>query len=117
MDQSFMMLFDFISLGCGAYILYTYIKLTAYGRLFPNSLLIPNGRNPKDCDDPEGYIRYVKPRMLIVGVIVLVFGIASLVNETLQFLSFEASIASTVFTFLVIVWYGVCSSKAYKLYW
>ena len=117
MDQSFMMLFDFISIGCGAYILYTFIKLQAYGRLFPNSLLIPNGKQPKDCDDATGYIAYVKPRMLIVGVVVLVFGILSLINESLQFLDFTASMICTGITFLFIVWYGICSSKAFKLYW
>lgn len=117
MDQSFMMMFDFISIGCGIYILYTFIKLQAYGRLFPNSLLIPTGKSPKDCDDPEGYIAYIKPRMVIMGIFVLVFGIVSLLNETLQFFPFAATMVSVAITFLVIVWYGICSSKAFKLYW
>ena len=117
MDQSFLMLFDFISIACGAYILYTFFKLQAYGRLFPSSLLIPNGKQPKDCDDAEGYIRYVKPRILVLGLFLLVFGLVSLANESLQFLSFGASMACTAITFLSIVWYGVCSYKAFKLYW
>ena len=111
------MIFDYISIGCGVYILYTFVKLMIYGRLFANSLLIPSGKKPEDCDDPAGYIAYVKPRLLVVGIVVLVFGIVSLINESLQFFTFAASMASVGFTFLVLIWYGICSSKAYKLYW
>lgn len=110
-------MFDLISIGCGAYILYTYIKLTAYGRLFPNSLLIPNGKTPKDCAHPEDYIRYVKPRMLVVGIIVLLLGIVSILNGSMQFFGFMAAMICNGITLLAVIWYGVCAVKAFKLYW
>ena len=117
MDQSFLMMFDFISIGCGVYILYTLIKLQAYGRLFPNSLLIPNGKSPKDCNDPQGYITYLKPRLLILGIFVLLFGLLSLLNESMQFFSFAGTMIFVAVTFAVIAWYGVCSTKTFKRYW
>ena len=55
--------------------------------------------------------------VIIVLVIVLLFGMLSLINESVQFYGFVGSMIGTGVTFLVIVWYGVCSSKAFKLYW
>lgn len=116
MDDSFFMIFDLISLGCGIYLLYTYIKLRMAGRLFPSSLLIPKDRSPKDCKDSAAYIRYIQPRMLMIGILITLFGAVSLVNEYLHFLSFYASIGSTFAAFAVVVWYGVCSGKANRRY-
>ena len=105
MDDSFFMIFDLISLGCGIYLLYTYIKLRMAGRLFPSSLLIPKDRSPKDCKDSAAYIRYIQPRMLMIGILITLFGAVSLVNEYLHFPAFA-----------VVVWYGVCSGKANRRY-
>ena len=87
MDDSFLKLFDLISTACGVYILYSYVKLRMVGRLFPSSLLIPNGRQPKDCLDEEGYIRYIRPRLLVIGVAITVLGLAMLGDGLLYTLS------------------------------
>ena len=112
-----MMLIDAIALAYGVYMLYTWFKLHTTGKLFPNGILIPNGRSPKDCDDAEGYIQYMKPKILILGILVTVYGAVCLANETLKFISWQICVALTGVILLVIIWYGVCNYKANKLYW
>ena len=117
MDNSFLIIFDLISIGCGGYILYTYLKLHMAGRLFPNSLLVPTGKSPKDCLDSEAYIRYIKPKMLIIGILVTLFGLVSLLTEYLSFFSANVSLILTGVIFVCIIWYGICSGKANRTYW
>lgn len=117
MNSSFLMMFNLISLGCGIYCLYTYAKLRIAGRLFPNSLLVPSGRKPKDCLDAPTYIAYVQPRLLILGILVTAFGIVTTLDSFYQFFSLLLNELLTVAMLGVIVWYAVCSSKANKRYW
>ena len=117
MENSFLMFFDLIAIGCGVYMLYTWYKLKLAGRLFPNALLIPKDKSPKSCADPEGYIRYIQPRTLITGIFITVFGIINMVNEYAQFYGLIGSEILVGVNLVVIIWYGVCYSKAVKLYW
>lgn len=117
MDNSFLVIFDLIALGCGAYCIFTYMKLRMAGRLFPNSILIPNGKKPSDCEDAEEYIRYIGPRLLILGIYVSVFGIISLVNEYLNWFNLLVSEIITGLSLVMIIWYAVCNSRANKRFW
>ncbi len=111
------MIFDFISIACGGYILITWFKLRIAGRLFPNSLLIPKDKAPKDCLDAPGYIAYIGPRMLIFGIPVLLFGVISLINEYVQFYGLWVAEGMTFATLGFIIWYAVCTRKAVKMFW
>ena len=115
--DGFLMIFDVISLVCGVYILYSYVKLRMAGRLFPNSLLIPSGKSPKDCLDPEGYIQYIQSKLLVVGIPVTVFGIINIINEYMKLFSYQISLIMTGVVLLIIIWFAVCSSKANRRYW
>ena len=117
MDDSFLKLFDLISTACGVYILYSYVKLRMVGRLFPSSLLIPNGRQPKDCLDEEGYIRYIRPRLLVIGVAITVLGLAMLADGTFYQLSQGLAMGLIGLALAFLVWYGVCSARANRRFW
>ena len=117
MENSFLMFFDLIAIGCGVYMLYTWYKLKLAGRLFPNALLIPKDKSPKSCADPEGYIRYILPKTLITGILITLLGIVRLVNEYAQFFGLVVSEIVICLDLDVIAWYGVCYSKSVKLYW
>ena len=62
MDFNFTL--NIFTLGCGAYCLYTFLKLLTGRKLFKNALLIPKEREVEDCTDEEGYISYLLPRMV-----------------------------------------------------
>lgn len=117
MDDSFMMFFDLISIGCGCYILYTWLKLRTAGILFPNNLLIPKDKSPKQCKNQEEYIRYILPKTLITGIVITVFGIVSLINEYAKFFGLLGSELLILGSLVAIAWYGVCLGKAGKRYW
>lgn len=117
MDDSMFTLFDFISLAAGAYVLYTWYRLLVSKRLFANSLLIPKDQSPKNCDDPDGYIRYILPRLLVLGLVLFLFGAVSMANSSLQFYSKAVGIALNFVTLAVIAWYAVCSVRAFKRFW
>lgn len=115
--MDFTSMFDVISLACGVYILITWFKLHAAGRLFPNSLLIPRDKSPKDCLDPAAYIGYIGPRLLIVGIVVTLSGVAGLLNTWLGLYGFWVGEGIIVLCLAALVWYCICSSRANKKYW
>ena len=117
MDTGFLMIFDLIALGCGLDCLLTCYKLRVAGRLFPNSLLVPNNKTPKDCLEPEAYVQYIFPRLLILGILITLFGAVTLANEFLSFMGLVASEICTGISLTVIIWYAVCSSRAVKRWW
>lgn len=117
MDNSMFALFDFISLAAGAYVLYTWYRLLVAKRLFANSLLVPKDRTPKDCADADGYIRYILPRLLVLGLFLFLFGAVSMANSSLQFYSDTVAIALNFVALAVIAWYAVCSVRAVKRFW
>lgn len=117
MDNSMLSLFDYISLAAGAYVLYVWYRLLAAKRLFANSLLIPKDRKVKDCADSDGYVRYILPRLLVLGLFLFLFGVVSIANSSLQFYSDTVAIALNFVALLVIAWYAVCSVRAFKRFW
>ncbi len=108
---------DFISLACGGYILYTWLKLRAAGRLFPNSLLVPRDKTPRDCLDQAAYIRYISPRLLTVGLVITLTSVLGLVNSWLRFYGLWVSEGMIVVCLAALAWYAVCSRRAGRLYW
>ena len=73
MDFNFTL--NIFTLGCGAYCLYTFLKLLTGRKLFKNALLIPKEREVEDCTDEEGYISYLLPRLGVLTFSVLIDGI------------------------------------------
>lgn len=118
MDDSYMLLFDVISLGAGAYCLFTCFKLhLAQGRLFPNGILVPKGLNPKDCTDQKAYCAYIYPRLLIFALALTIYGGVSMADTLLDFVPYWGRQAMIAVSFCIIIWYAVVSTKANRKYW
>lgn len=118
MNNSMNDLMDLISIFCGAYCLYTWFRLAREKKLFENSILLPKDKKPSDCLDEEGYIRTIRPKLGILGLTVLLFGVFSSVN-----VRFDPPILAFPWTFVpwgveaaVLIWYAVCSSHAMRDY-
>ena len=116
--DSFFTIFDGIAVCFGIYIIFTVIKLKIAGRLFPNAILIPKDQKVSDCRDAQEYIRYIGPRLLILGIAVTLYGICSVV---LDFITFDGisivHLSMTVVALALIIWYACCNRKAFQLYW
>jgi len=117
MDDSFLLIFDYISLACGVYCLYVYMKLRLTKHLFKNSILLPSGKEPKDCLDEEAFVAYMRPKLLVLGIVTFLFGVLCLVDEKFNIYNLLVNEILTGISFLTVVWFGVCSSKANKRYW
>ena len=116
------MVFNFtlniFTLGCGAYCLYTFLKLLTGRKLFKNALLIPKEREVEDCTDEEGYISYLLPRLGVLTFSVLIYGIVSLINDMLEtpFLPYPWPFVPLLVLLGVLVWYSVGSVRANRDY-
>lgn len=127
MDQGgFNSLFNLITLGYGIYAVYTWVRLLREP-LFSNPLLIPKDLAPKDCLDPETYVTYIRPRILILGIIAALSGGIGLAGEAAGFLPAAAAaigLDSATFQLIflvalplvVVVWFAVCLVRAQRKY-
>ena len=109
---------NIFTLGCGAYCLYTFLKLLTGRKLFKNALLIPKEREVEDCTDEEGYISYLLPRLGVLTFSVLIYGIVSLINDMLEtpFLPYPWPFVPLLVLLGVLVWYSVGSVRANRDY-
>lgn len=116
MDFNFTL--NIFTLGCGAYCLYTFLKLLTGRKLFKNALLIPKEREVEDCTDEEGYISYLLPRLGVLTFSVLIDGIVSLINDMQEtpFLPYPWPFVPLLVLLGVLVWYSVGSVRANRDY-
>lgn len=125
--NGFELYFHIITLACGVYAAYTALKLRKLGKLFANQLLIPKDATPEQCLDEEGYVSYVAPRLLVLGVLLVLAGGICLANSQLHLtamlfaqpetIDFYVEMGGIVLCLLSLVWYMICWSKGRKLYW
>lgn len=57
--------------GCGAFAVYTGLAARRWTALRKNPFLYPVGLSPEDCLDPKGFLRFIRPRVLVFGVLCL----------------------------------------------
>ena len=114
----FNMIIDLIGLGCGLYCMYTWLKLTLSGRLFKNSLLVPKEKSVDDCLDEAGYVAYIKPRLGVLAIVTLIYGVSITLNDALAepFMPYPWYLVPLAAVVGVLVWYAVCNSHANRDY-
>lgn len=104
--------------GSGIYALYTYFRLRRTCDLFPNKFLYPGGCKAETCVDVDGFIDYIEPRLLLLGVAMIVCGVAYFYYSMIWKTTFLwADILSIVLPAGIFVWYMVVQNKASKRFW
>lgn len=68
MDRTFSYLAVLLLVYLGATSLANYIKLRRENYLFPSKTLYPGSCSDTDCLDPDGYIEYILPKLLIMFI-------------------------------------------------
>ncbi len=104
--------FDVLIVMCGIYIIYTMVRMKREGKINPSVLL---GKNITESmiKDKEGFIKYMYPKAMGLGIITVVCGIADYLNEIMgnfRIVSFLIMIAF----FVVLAIYCVYANKAKK---
>lgn len=104
--------------GSGIYALYTYFRLHRTCDLFPNKFLYPGGCKAETCVDVDGFIDYIEPRLLLLGVAMIVCGIAYFYYSMILKTTFLwADLISIFVPAGVFVWYMFVQRKASKEFW
>lgn len=106
--------------GCGIYAIYTVIKLKKLGYLFPNRFMYPANCKPEDCTDVPGFIDYITPRLLILGIACLLLaGFLGVCWYTalLPLPVWVNSLALPLVGVAVFGWYIAIQNKVYKRFW
>ena len=86
--------------------------------LFDNKLLYPGGCTKDDCLDPDGFIDYILPRLIIIGAAFLLCGaFTALVVFIPAMDTLVCNILEIVFPIAAIAWYSFVSRHAAREYW
>lgn len=103
-------LFGFIGLACGLYVLYAWYQMKTSGEINA-TILLPRSENPNKCKDKKAYIQAVLPKMLVLGIAAIIYGVIDIMG--IEGVALWAVLA--VFM-VILIWFGVTTSKLYKKY-
>ena len=124
-----LLFFDIIMLGYGIYCLYIWLKLRKTGVMPEKSLLLSQELPMKNCIDPQEYVEYMKPRLLVFGILISVIAAFCLADEAVGLMAgWTASMetlpavlvefaATCALPLIVLIWFGVCTYKIQKRLW
>ena len=115
--NSFDSIFNLITLFCGFYCLYYWFQLGRKGLDMPKCPLVPASQDPSECMDAEAYVAYMRPRMLVLGIVVLISAVLGMLEQIVFDDNVWIQIAIIVLPMAVLVWFCICFAKARKEYW
>lgn len=100
------------------YLFYTVFRLRRDRVLFDNKLLYPGGCTKDDCLDPDGFIDYILPRLIIIGAAFLLCGAFTVLVVFIPAMdTLVCNILEIVFPIAAIAWYSFVSRHAAREYW
>lgn len=100
------------------YCFFTFFRVRKECMLIPNKILYPGNCPPDACLNDGAFMDYMLPRVLILGILLLICGIAyTLLVLVMKINTTLIGIASMVVPVAILAWYVVCQRKAAKLYW
>ena len=118
--MNLMDLLDWVLFGAllvyGVLCLFTALRLRRETKLFDSQVLYPGGLRKEDCRDPEGFIAYMRPRMLLLGVVFTLSALVYFIKLRLG-LPKIASIAHIVLTAAVLLYGFWMFHDAAKRFW
>jgi threonine/homoserine/homoserine lactone efflux protein len=104
---------DILIMLSGAYLIYAAVQMKRTGEI--SSALVGKGCDLKKAKDPKGYIEYMSPKSIILGIIVVLSGGADYLNEKYWHIS-HFNLVICVVILLVIIVYGKITMDAQKKY-
>ena len=107
-------------LFAGGYAIYSAIRLKVQYYLFENRYLYPGNCEPKDCKDAYGFIDYIFPTILTLGIICFLLGLLYASTRFTSLISLPTWVVDYLIPavgFLAFVWYVIVQRKAAKKFW
>lgn len=112
--NDFTAILSIIILGSGIYCLYAAYMLKAKG-VINKTILLGKDVDVKKCKDKDGYIKYVFPKVLLLGIVALIYAAVDLINGYVVKIAIPWMIMMVVFLG-VLIWFGAVTSKASRRY-
>ena len=106
---------DVLVAGCGLYIIYAYYLMKVKG-IVKESLMLSKDVKFEKCKDKQGYIDFVAPKLLILGICVTLCGGIGVLNDYTQVLGHGYLLVMAVFLGTVI-WFSTTIKKAVNRFW
>ena len=108
-------IFGIIGVACGLYIFYAVFRMKTEG-IINETILVPKNTDMKKCKDKAAYIREAVPKMIVLGVVVLIYGCVDLYNSYVQPIGNGIFWTVLILLLVAIVWFGLSVSKMNKKY-
>lgn len=108
-------MYSFIDLLCiigGGYLVYAGVVMKTQGKIVSN-VVMNKGADESALRDKEGFIQYLYLKLIIVGVVVMLAGVANIVNDLTMKSAILATALNCAFAVAIIV-YAVFINKALK---
>ncbi len=108
------------TLGFGLYCAYTSMRLKVEGTFFKNRVLLPNGCTEKGCCDPESYFSFIRLRLLLFGIGLVLSALIEAAGIILiQRFALSAALILVFMspTLILLIWYALIQRKAKQRFW
>jgi hypothetical protein len=106
--------FDILIVMCGVYIIYSMIRMKTTGKI-DASVLLGKNVNENMIRDKKGFVGYMFPKAVALGIITIICGIADYVNDIMGASNVINFVIMIIFLALLTV-YCLCAKKAKKLF-
>lgn len=107
---------DVIFAGAGIYVLYAAFLMKTTGEI-KTSFLMSKDVNLKKCKDLEGYKAFVFPKMIIFGVVTLLYGVVGIVNSYVYPFPMAVYAVFMAIFMIVLIWFAVQTKKGIRMFW
>lgn len=108
-------MYSFIDLLCiigGGYLVYAGVVMKTQGKIVSN-VVMNKGADESALRDKEGFIQYLYLKLIIVGVVVMLAGVANIINDLTMQSAILATALNCAFAIAIIV-YAVFINKALR---
>ena len=112
--NSMFAIMDFVMVGAGLYLLYAWFLLQFKNEI-REGVLVQSGMANK-CKDPEGYKKYIAPKLLIFALCALDSGGLGLYSDYVKPVNTYLYLGFTVFFFVVLVLFVRYIKKAQDMF-
>ena len=91
------------------------IVIAAYGAYLIYAAVWSKDLPMRKCKEKEGFMKFMFPRLLVSGILILVNGILGILDDKMG-LPLPLSLLPMAIILFVVVWYILYARKAQKLY-
>ena len=115
MSDSMFSILDIIVLLVGVYAFYSCYLMKTTGEV-KTKLVLSDHTDINKCKDKKGFIDYMFLKLLILGIVSVVYGVVGLIDTYVTPLGIAQLVLMLVFI-IYLIWFALKSKKAVTMFW